>query len=145
MEAKTSWMLETAKLRWQQQRGLTKPIAATFKQQSVNKDISKLKDDAGDVKTTWEDIIQIARRHFVNLVGTTTEPTEEDLQRVLEAQTDKISEEAAQIMEKPITLEELHYAASRLAKNKVPGRDRIPMEFYLAVWDQVGPIVLEVL
>lgn len=50
---------------------------------------------------------------------------------MLQAQTNKNSEEAWQQMEEKITLEELHVAAIALAKNKVPGKDGVLMEFYL--------------
>lgn len=48
-------------------------------------------------------------------------------------------------MEEPITIGELHDAAKLLAKNKVPGRDGILVEFYLVIWEQIGPILLAVL
>lgn len=48
-------------------------------------------------------------------------------------------------MEKEITLEELHYATDQLAYNKRPGSDELLVEFYLSIWDDIGPILLEVL
>lgn len=48
-------------------------------------------------------------------------------------------------MEKDITLEELHYVADQLARNKMPRWDGLLVEFYLFVWDDIGPILLEVL
>lgn len=50
--------------------GVNKTIAATFKQQSVHKNISKLKDKMG-VQSEWEDIAEVARRHFIRVIGTT--------------------------------------------------------------------------
>lgn len=32
-----------------------------------------------------------------------------------------------------------------MAKNKVPGKDGITIEFYLDLWEDIGPILLEVL
>lgn len=52
---------------------------------------------------------------------------------------------AVETLEAPITLEELQDVAYHLAQNKVPGRDGIPVQFYLILWDQIGPILLEVL
>lgn len=48
-------------------------------------------------------------------------------------------------MDKPITLEELDFAAEHLAKHKVPGKIGVPVEVYLALWEQIGPIILAVL
>lgn len=64
---------------------------------------------------------------------------------VLVAQTHKISDAAREDLEKSIKLEELHLAATQLASNKAPGKDGVPIEFYLSTWDQVGPILLELL
>lgn len=36
-------------------------------------------------------------------------------------------------------------AASKLARNKVLGHDGIPAEFCVMLWDQIGPVLLEVL
>lgn len=40
---------------------------------------------------------------------------------------------------------ELHYATDQLARNKMLGWDGLPMEFYLSLWDDIGPVLLEVL
>lgn len=42
-------------------------------------------------------------------------------------------------------MEELHTAALMMARNKMPGKVGIPIEFYLALWDKIDPILLEVL
>lgn len=49
------------------------------------------------------------------------------------------------LLNKEISLEELHYVADQLAREKVPGRDGVPIEFYLQLWDEIRPILLEVL
>lgn len=46
-------------------------------------------------------------------------------------------------LEKSITLDELHEAARSLQRGKSPGMDGIPPELYLAVWDIVGPLMLD--
>lgn len=48
-------------------------------------------------------------------------------------------------MEDYTCLEELHSATKALAKNKVPGRDGVPVEFYLQIWESMGPVLLSVL
>lgn len=54
----------------------------------------------------------------------------------------KLPEEDKNLLEEPLTLEELHSAAKSLKKGKSPGPDGIPPELYLAVWDIVGPLIL---
>lgn len=46
-------------------------------------------------------------------------------------------------LDKSITLHELHEAARSLQRGKSPGMDGIPPELYLAVWDIVGPLILD--
>ncbi|GBG93050.1 hypothetical protein CBR_g58405 [Chara braunii] len=46
-------------------------------------------------------------------------------------------------LDRPLTLEELKEAVEHMAKGKVPGDDGLPVEFYQATWDQVGPILLK--
>lgn len=63
------------------------------------------------------------------------------LEKVLAAQTQQVLGEAECALDKPITLEELHLAAEKLARNKVPSNDGIPMEFHLALWDEIDPLL----
>lgn len=42
----------------------------------------------------------------------------------------------------PLSLEELGAATSAMANSKCPGPDGVPVEFYKALWQTVGPLVL---
>lgn len=48
-------------------------------------------------------------------------------------------------MEECIALEDLHDGAKEAMAKKVPSKDGDPMEFFLMLWEEVGPILLEVL
>lgn len=52
------------------------------------------------IKSSWEEIANIIRNHFQDLVGTEKEASKEALRSVLQAQTTQILEEAKQSMEK---------------------------------------------
>lgn len=78
-------------------------------------------------------------------MGSPSTLLEEAIAKVLEAQTIQILEEAKACMEKEITLEELFGVASTMAKNKIPSKDGLPVEFFLALWEELGPILLKVL
>lgn len=67
------------------------------------------------------------------------------INKVLDAHTAIIFKGSREALERDITLEELHYAIEQLAKDKVLGRDEILAKFYLCVWDEIGPVLLEVL
>lgn len=97
------------------------------------------------IQTSWEKIVGIVEHHFTKLFGKRKEISEEALERVLRSQTARILEAARETLEAPITLEELHLVTKNLAKNKVPGMDSVPIEFYLSIWDLIGPVLLAVL
>lgn len=102
-EEQVSWMLEAAQIKWDQENGIRPTyICASFKQQAVQKDIAKLQDEDGNVKTAWTDLANIANTLFTKLLGTLTVPDEEALQQVLRAHTEKIFEEAKEVMENDI-------------------------------------------
>ncbi|XP_064597859.1 uncharacterized protein LOC135464363 [Liolophura sinensis] len=65
-------------------------------------------------------------------------------QRKLLKDYNKVSKREAAICEQPFTLEELHSAAKSMTLNKSPGIDGLPVELYLAFWDVLGPILLDV-
>ncbi|GBG74652.1 hypothetical protein CBR_g19060 [Chara braunii] len=47
------------------------------------------------------------------------------------------------LLDRPLTLQELQEAVKSMARGKTPGDDGLPMEFYEATWDQIGPILLK--
>ena len=47
--------------------------------------------------------------------------------------------------DRPLTLVELRAVLSRCARNRSPGIDGILYEFYVALWDEIGPTLLRVL
>lgn len=102
-------------------------------------------DEQGTVQTSWEEIAWIVEGHFTKLFGERKEVSEEALERVLQSQTARIPQAAKEMLEAPITLEELYLAAKNLAKKKVPGIDGVPIEFYLSIWDLIGPMLLAML
>lgn len=44
-------------------------ICATFRQQALEKEVTKLRDATGAIKTPWEDLTKISRENFVTLFG----------------------------------------------------------------------------
>lgn len=112
-------------------------MCASFKQEVVHKEIRELRAENGTIKSQWDKIANLARQHFVRLVGTPSEISKAALEEVLEAQIVCISEEASDSMEKKITLEELFHAASMMEKNKISGKDGLPIEFFLAFWEKM--------
>lgn len=83
-DQQVAWMMEVAQIRWIQESGTcASHIFSSFKQHAIQKDISKLMNDVGEVKTAWEDLANIARQHFIKLVGTPSQVLVATLEEVL--------------------------------------------------------------
>lgn len=93
----------------------------------------------------WDGVVEVVGQHFVHLIRLSSKLIQGALEQVIKAQTKTILDIAIASLEAPITLEELQVVASKLSRNKVPGWDGIPAEFYVTQWDQIGPVLLEVL
>ncbi|KAJ1122926.1 hypothetical protein NDU88_001399 [Pleurodeles waltl] len=55
----------------------------------------------------------------------------------------KVSTPAREVLNAPLTLEELHIAVKSFKSGKTPGSGGLPIEFYTSLWDLVGPDLLE--
>lgn len=120
-------------------------VYTSFKQQSIAKDIPSLRNEVGVLVPRWHGVSIIARNHFMNLFGNAPNIFEEAMEEVLGACQQQILEESRQALEKPITLEELGRVVDQMPRNKVTGRDGVPIEFYTETWVYSGPVQLEVL
>lgn len=49
------------------------------------------------------------------------------------------------LLDNPISLEELKEAAIAMQRNKSPGLDGIPPEFYVVFWNKLGPLLLDMI
>ncbi|KAJ1169478.1 hypothetical protein NDU88_001371 [Pleurodeles waltl] len=55
----------------------------------------------------------------------------------------KVSAPAREVLNAPLSLEELHLVVKSFRTGKTPGSDSLPIEFYSSQWDLVGPDLLE--
>lgn len=74
-------------------------------QQAIKKEVTKLRDNIGAIKTVYEDLVSIVREHFVTLFGSPIECSEVAIEEILPAQTVHISNEGRDSLECRITLE----------------------------------------
>lgn len=90
LSTKTRWIMEIARQKWLLTNTQCLPaLAATFRQQAIQKEITSLKDEDGIVQTAWKEISETTRRHFVRLFGIDTPPCEAAMEEVLVGQSQR--------------------------------------------------------
>ncbi|KAL3676620.1 hypothetical protein R1sor_026568 [Riccia sorocarpa] len=107
--------------------------------------IHALQDDQGSLHTDEDTILQLAAEYFSEILQ---EPPPDQLQH--SATEELISQIKAQVstderlsLQKVFSSEELHAAAKLLGRNKCPGPDEVPLEFFLVMWDTIAPLLLK--
>lgn len=134
--AKASWTMEGEK-----------PSAYFLgleKRKSKNMTITALKDERGRILTSNQQILERQKTYFTSIYEVPTgvvDPLEnfplsrEDVPHI--SDLDQIA------LDRPFTVEELHFALKSLNKGKSPGSDGITPEFYLQFWEVLHPLYME--
>ncbi|KAL3682578.1 hypothetical protein R1sor_000600 [Riccia sorocarpa] len=142
---KARWIQKQQDSRWEEDGERTTKLffnsVAARKQQTL---IHALKDNQGTLHTDHEEIMEMATDYFAEILQ---EPPSDPQQQL---DTDALlSHMQAQVtlterteMQKAFTAEELLTAAKLLGRNKCPGPDGVPLEFFLTYWDTVSPLIL---
>ncbi|GBG85772.1 hypothetical protein CBR_g40499 [Chara braunii] len=100
-----------------------------------------------DLAEDTETMAVYATTYFIDIL-TSRRPPEESLEQLrmehdLWQFTNKqLAMEQRHSLDRPLTLEELKEAAGCMVKGKAPGDDGLPVEFFLATWEVVGPILV---
>lgn len=99
----------------------------------------------GGIEKLWEGMANLATDFFSNILGdrANSQPTidAEALQQVLSTQTEKLTQLEKEVLNAPITLGELGEATLALTNDECPSPNGVPVEFYKAQWQWVGPLV----
>lgn len=112
-----------------------------------DKTISSIYNEEGLLLSEQEDILKFEKQYFQTLHS-----SEGDAHPDLEVTSDPfcsppppnsiLDDMERGILNEHLTLEELEKAAKMMKNGKSPGCDGIPIEFYKAFWDVVGPLLL---
>ncbi|GBG64964.1 hypothetical protein CBR_g48713 [Chara braunii] len=123
--------------------GVVKTLTGEEGDLREREDTKEEADLAEDTKTMAE----YATAYFSDIL-TSRRPSDESLEQLrgehdLWQFTDKrLAPHQCRSLDRPLTLEELKEAAGCMAKGKAPGDDGLPVEFFMATWDTVGPILV---
>lgn len=106
------------------------------KRSSKKRIISHLKNANGDVCFDSLSMMEIAKDFYTDLFS--TKPSVDSIAtKLLQNVDQKISPDQRNNLDRPITREELRDVVMMLKRNKSPGPDGIPAEFYQQYWDLI--------
>ena len=103
------------------------------KKYAKKKEITHLMDSQGEMKTDVDGMKTVATNFYSELFD--VKPSDNDVaQRLLQNVTKKVTANQRLDLDRLITKEELLQAIMKLHRNKSPGPDGIPAEFYQVFW-----------
>ena len=112
----------------------TKFFYTAEKQNQNKKNITKLKNKNGELKTEDKEILKIAKDFYSDLYKK-AQINEQEQENFLNKYDKEISNNWHPHLTKPFEEKELFQALKSMEENKFPGKDGIPMEFYLTFWN----------
>ena len=114
------------------------------KRHQTNNSIYQLQDDGGDLNDDNDDIMTTCKSFYKKLY------TEENIDHhnikdyISSSNNNTLNDQQAQLCEGQITISECEIAIGKMKRNKSPGLDGLPVEFYSKFWPLVKGIVLDV-
>ena len=122
---------------------IDKPLARLIKNKREKNQINKIRNEKGEVTTDSAEIQRIMRDYYEPPYGNKMDNLEE-LDRFLEKfHLPGLNQEEIEIMNNPVTSNEIEAVIKNLPKIKSPGPDSFTGEFYQTFREELMPILLK--
>lgn len=112
------------------------------KKKQSNAFIEKLRDEAGNVVTETVDILETVHNFYEKLFKN-IECCGKTAETMINGIDKSINLNDKEWCDAPLSIEEVEQAINGLNKNKSPGSDGLPSEFYLVFKEQIAPLLLQ--
>lgn len=118
-----------------------KYLAKQIKRNKEKSTISTIMNSAGKPTNSPVEINQIFREFCANLYSSDNYPKDKDIKQFLTSlNLPQISPEQKDILDTPLSIDEIQSALNKMPNNKVPGPDGFPAEFYKHFWSILDPL-----
>lgn len=118
-------------------------LALRLRENESKANIYAIKDPTGSTLTDPTSVNEVFRKFYADLYTSETTWDHTSSGSFLdELELSNLSSREAEVLESPVTLDEVSTALRSLNRGKSPGLDGIPPELLLLVWDIVGPLLL---
>ena len=107
--------------------------------------IWSLKDQQGNQHHNFHQLAQMGIDHFRDLYKAPANTNLAEIIRVARLFPRFVDQEAEDLLMKPVTLQELEDTLKWFQRDKSPGLDGWPIEFYLAFFDVMGQDILNLI
>lgn len=119
-------------------------LALRLRENDSKANIFAIKDPNGSILTDPASINDVFRKFYLDLYTSEVKGDHTNSRSFLDGlDLPKLSQEEAEQLESPLTLDEVTTALKSLNRGKSPGLDGIPPELLLFLWDIVGPLFLD--
>lgn len=116
------------------------------KRNAVRKCISKLVNDKGEEFISPETILREIESAYTRIYAKDSvglEQVDTWIREISDRDTHKLSEEAKEMLDRPVQEWEFKRAAEAMAVGKAPGRDGLPVEWYRRFWEVIREPYME--
>ena len=112
----------------------------------IDKTIRKIKLDNGEIVTEQKDILNHVKEYYTQLFrNKDTELTNMNISEIIKHnEIKKLTKFQAEKLEGPIKLSEVGAALKQMKKNKTPGIDGFPAEFFKVFWCKLKFLIVKV-
>ena len=122
--------------------GIMSELFKREKRKAIQKTMTQLESDSGEVLTNKNDMIDFVTEFYQNLYAEV--PSDPAISDYFLKDRPKLTEEEKLACEGPFILEELEFAVKKSRGSTSPGVDGLPIEFYKSFFGLIGPRLIDV-